>query len=105
MQDIRMVRYILLEVGCVTDFQVLQVNRLFAITYSADYAFSRIYSRLPISEFPLVEITDSVFLSRDRSIFVSFCSYAKIGRKFDYRFQGRRELARAPGLYSPSGPH
>ena len=29
-------------VGCVTDFQVLQVNRLFAITYSVDYAFSRI---------------------------------------------------------------
>ena len=27
---------------CVTDFQVLQVNRLFAITYSVDYAFSRI---------------------------------------------------------------
>ena len=28
--------------GCVTDFQVLEVNRLFAITYSVDYALSRI---------------------------------------------------------------
>ena len=28
------------KVGCVPDFQVLQVNRLFAITYSVHYAFS-----------------------------------------------------------------
>ena len=29
-----------LVLGCVTDFQVFRVNRLFAITYSVDYAFS-----------------------------------------------------------------
>ena len=34
--------FVVYSIGCVTDFQVLQVNRLFAITYSVDYAFSRI---------------------------------------------------------------
>ena len=50
------------SLGGVTDFQVI---RLIAITYSVDYVFSTRLFEKPISEFAIVEITDSVFLSLD----------------------------------------